>query len=218
METKRANLTLLLLLAAVVLYDFLINPHLPAVIPRHWNIYGQADGFSPKETVYFLSLLPLLLVALVINLLPRLPVSAGMNPSVAIGNYISVGTAILLCYVDGLGLQAALHPGLSMTKPIMTGMLLLFILLGNVLGKTRRNPWSGIRTPWTLASGTNWIATHRFAGRLWVGVSLIGIILLWLDVSLAVLLPAVFLLLAGLPCLYSYLLSRRAQENGEGSA
>jgi uncharacterized membrane protein len=45
---------------------------------------------------------------------------------------------------------------------------LAFILLGNVLGKVRRNFWLGVRTPWTLASDRVWYATHRVAGKTMV--------------------------------------------------
>ena len=218
METRHANLTILALIAATLVYEYVLNPHLPAVIPRHWNIHGQADGFSPKETVYFLSLLPLIVIALVINILPRLRVPAGMNPSQAIGNYISAATAIFLFYVNLVMLQFALHPALPLNKFVWTGMLLLFMLLGNVLGKTRRNPWSGIKTPWTLASDSNWIATHRMAGRLWVGVSLLGLLLLWLGLPLTLLLPAVLLPLIVVPVVYSYLLFKRSGSDQEEPA
>ena len=218
METRHANLTISALILAGLVYDYVLNPHLPAVIPSHWNIYGQADGFSPKGTVYFLSLLPLLIIALVINLLPRLRVPAGMNPSTAIGNYISVATAILMAYVNVITLQIVMHPALPVSKLIFAGMLLLFVLLGNVLGKTRRNPWTGIKLPWTLASDSNWIATHRFAARLWVGVSFAGLVLLWLGLPMTILLPAVLLPIIFVPVVYSYLLFKRSGGGGKEAA
>ena len=39
----------------------------------------------------------------------------------------------------------------------------LFVMLGLVMPRVRRNPWVGVRTPWTLASDENWARTHRFA-------------------------------------------------------
>ena len=195
METRHANLLILALIVLMLIYDYALNPHLSAVIPSHWNIYGQADGFGPKLAVYFLGLLLLLIIALVIialviNLLPRLRVPVEMSSSSTIGNYVSAATGILLFYVYVVTIQFVLHPTLPFNKFVLTGMPLLFLLVGNVLGKTRRNPWSGIRLPWTLASDSNWIATHRMAGRLWVGVSVAGIVFLWLGLPLPVLLPA----------------------------
>ena len=218
METRHANLTLFALILATLVYDSVLNPHLPAVIPSHWNIYGQADSFSPKGTVYFFNAGSLLLFALLLNIIPRLPSRLPMQTSVPTFNYMLVVAAIFMAYANAVALQIVLHPALPISKLILTGMLLLFVLLGNVLGKTRRNPWSGIRLPWTLASDSNWIATHRFAARLWVGVSLVGVILLWLGLPAIILLPAVLLPLIIIPVVYSYLLFKRSGGGGEEPA
>ena len=217
METRHANLTIFALIVATLVYDYLLNPHLPAIVPSHWNIYGQADGFSPKRTVYLFNAGSLLLYVLLLAL-PRLPSRLPMQPFVPTFNYMIVVAALFMAYVNAVALQIVLHPALPITKFVLTGMLLLFVLLGNVLGKTRRNPWSGIRLPWTLASDTNWIATHRMAGRLWVGISLLGMILLWLGLPATILLPAVLLLLIVIPIVYSYLLFRRSNRGGEEAA
>ena len=49
---------------------------------------------------------------------------------------------------------------------------LLFIVLGNWMGKLRRNLIAGIRTPWTLKSDVVWQRTHRIGGRLMVALGL----------------------------------------------
>jgi uncharacterized membrane protein len=51
---------------------------------------------------------------------------------------------------------------------VLGGIALLFVLLGNVMGKLRRNFWLGVRTPWTLANERVWYATHRLAARTMV--------------------------------------------------
>lgn len=211
METKFAALTILFLAAATAVYDGLLGWHLPAVIPSHWNINGQVDGHSSKIVLY-LSLSPLSMLLLYV--IPRLPSRLpGRQSSGAanyqVTNYMLVVLAAFLSYVNVIALQFVLHPALSINKFVLTGTLLLFMLIGNVLGKTRRNRWSGIRTSWTLASDANWIATHRMAGRLWVGMSLAGIALLWLGLPMVLLLPAVLLPLVVIPILYSYLLFRQ---------
>src|SRR5258705_12435046 len=45
---------------------------------------------------------------------------------------------------------------------------LLFVALGGFIGRAKPNFYLGIRTPWTLTSEANWLATHRFTGRLFV--------------------------------------------------
>ena len=58
---------------------------------------------------------------------------------------------------------------------INLGMSVLFIFLGNYMGKLRRNFWMGIRTPWTLTSDVVWERTHRVGGWLFVAIGLLGI-------------------------------------------
>ena len=45
---------------------------------------------------------------------------------------------------------------------------MLFIVLGNFLGKIRPNWFVGVRTPWTLSSKLSWDKTHRLAGWLFM--------------------------------------------------
>lgn len=210
MGNKQANLIIFSLIAANLLYDLLLNPRLPGVIPSHWSLGGRADGASAKGVVYLTGLLPLLVFALLLNVLPRLRTSApDIRPFQATFNYMIVAGAVMMFYVNVVLLQAALHPALSVLKLLLTGALLLLVLIGNVLGKTRPNPWCGIRTPWTQSSEAVWIATHRLAGRLWVGAASAGAALLWLGTPMSVLLPAVLVPVLLVPVVYSYLLFRQ---------
>jgi len=43
---------------------------------------------------------------------------------------------------------------------------LLFLYLGTILDKLKRNWFIGIRTPWTLSSEKVWEKTHRIGGIL----------------------------------------------------
>ncbi|MGE5392681.1 MAG: SdpI family protein, partial [Candidatus Saccharibacteria bacterium] len=53
---------------------------------------------------------------------------------------------------------------INIVIPVLIG--LLFILLGNYMGKLKKNWFIGIRTPWTLSSENVWNRTHRVGGRL----------------------------------------------------
>lgn len=216
MENKQANLTIFFVAAANLLYDLYMNPRLPGVIPSHWNINGQADAYSAKWVVYLTGFLPLLIFALMMNILPRLrPSLPSIRPFQSTFNYMMVAATLTMFYVNVVLLQVAVRSDLPLSKLMVTGVLLLLVLLGNVLGKTRRNPWCGIRTPWTLASDSVWVATHRLAGRLWVGAASAGAVLLWLGVPLGILLVVVLASITLVPLIYSYLLSKQT-DSGEG--
>jgi uncharacterized membrane protein len=74
-------------------------------------------------------------------------------------------------------MQATLHPEMDPGRPLVGGIFLFFALMGNLLGKVRRNFWMGIRTPWPLAGDAVWIATHRAAARLYTAMGLIGAVM-----------------------------------------
>jgi uncharacterized membrane protein len=87
-------------------------------------------------------------------------------------------------------------------------------VIGNVLGKVRRNFWMGVRTPWTLANDTVWAATHRLAARLMVAAGLLGAMAVWLGVPIAI---CFVLLIAALlvPAVYSLVLYKRLEREGQ---
>jgi hypothetical protein len=100
---------------------------------------------------------------------------------------------------------------------MLAGILVMFSLLGNVMGKVRRNFYVGVRTPWTLASERVWNDTHRLAAKLFVGAGIIGL----LAVVLPLPLPAVIItvvasmIVAGLiPVVYSLILYKRLESWG----
>ena len=43
---------------------------------------------------------------------------------------------------------------------------MLYYVMGVTLGKSKRNWFFGIRTPWTLSSGFVWEKTHELGGKL----------------------------------------------------
>jgi uncharacterized membrane protein len=73
----------------------------------------------------------------------------------------------LLALVHTVALLAAMGYHVAVTKIIVAGAFFMFGLMGNRLGKVRRNFFLGVRVPWTLANERVWNETHRLAA--WVG-------------------------------------------------
>jgi len=80
----------------------------------------------------------------------------------------------------------------------------MIALLGNVLGKVRRNFFVGIRTPWTIANEQVWNATHRLGAKTFFAGGLLGLVAVilrapfWLPVTaviVAVLIPVIYSLM-----------------------
>lgn len=199
------------LLVAALIYTAIVYPALPDLMPIHWNLRGEPDGWAEKR--YAVWMMPGMM-ALLLAFLPALPALSPRQFSMAsfLGTYNDMMLMVitLLGYLDILMLRAALDPHMPFFKALMIGMHLMFILLGNVLGKTRRNYFMGIRTPWTLSSDEVWIGTHRMGARVFVATGIIGIVAVCLGVPPeATLLLLIPLIVA--PIVYSYVLYKRLE-------
>jgi uncharacterized membrane protein len=154
-------------------------------------------------------------------LLPRLePRRENLERSRTAYVAIAITVVAFLAGLHVLAVMAALGSEINTTAVVVAGTGVIFIVIGNFLGKTRSNWFFGIRTPWTLSSERSWARTHRLGGWLFVGIGL-GVLvttaLFGATVGLWVLLGG---LLAGIVSLaaYSYLVWREDPARGERGA
>ena len=84
----------------------------------------------------------------------------------------------------------------------------------SLLGKVTRNPYVGIKVPWTLRSDKVWNATHRLGAWLFTGCGILGAVLVAVHVPIATTIIPI-LVAAVVPIIYSYFLSRRLASAGE---
>lgn len=169
MRTERV-LSLLLVLAVAGLSVW-AHFHLPdAPVTTHWGLNGQPDGSMPRDLA--LSLLPGMLLVFSLLLMWLLP--AVMPKSASPARFLPVYGAVMLAVLTLIGgihlmlVLSALGLPVDHTQVITWGLGALFVIIGNLLPKTRLNYLMGIRTPWTLSDERVWDRTHRFAGPLFV--------------------------------------------------
>lgn len=94
-----------------------------------------------------------------------------------------------------------IHPALFIN--VMMGILA--IAIGNYLPKTRRNATIGVKIKWTLENEENWNATHRFTGKVWVGVGIGFFAAAFLpETASVVAMMALLLVMIAVPVGYSY--------------
>ncbi len=184
---------------------------LPADIPSHWNAAGKVDDTMPRlQGVIFMPMIMLgmlLMFEAIIWLSPQgfrldqFKGVVGIIQNVMLGFLLTIYIAQILI---GLGKDV------QMERVVMIGTGLLFMLMGNYLGKLGKNFFIGIRTPWTLANDEVWVKTHRLAGWLFV----IAGLLIFISAPFGA--PIPFLVggavLAGIvPAFYSLLLYKRLE-------
>jgi uncharacterized membrane protein len=171
-----------ILALAIVALQILIAvcafPFLPHVVPTHWNATGQVDGYAPRlvNTILFpLVSIGLYLLLRFVAASPRPGGSGGAVANARMRTTLLVAVLLFMLIVQLC--VTAISLGMSINMPFVLNLALsvLFIVIGNFLGKTRRNFWLGIRTPWTLSSEQVWERTHRLGGWLFVAIGLLGI-------------------------------------------
>ncbi len=162
----------------VAVYGFAV---LPDTVPIHWGIDGQVNGYGPKWMGTFLvPLVSIGIYVLVYALTAAGPHLGGREHTVAnlrLRKIILTGFILFLLIIQLSTIAQSLDLGFDMPMVIMLTISVLFIFLGNYMGKMRRNFWIGIRSPWTLTSSVVWERTHRLGGWLFVAVGLLGILL-----------------------------------------
>jgi uncharacterized membrane protein len=207
-------LTVAALVASVVLYQ-----SLPDEIPVHWNIRGEVDAYGAKWWAAFLT--PGLMagmIALLSGLAWLSPKQFEVDSFRSTYYYVLLLLTVFFAYVHGLTLWAGWKGPFDIGRAIIAGVLLMFTLLGNVLGKVRRNFWMGVRTPWTIASERVWNDTHRLAARLFVAAGTLGFLITLLGLPMSVTAISVFGLImvaALVPVSYSLVLYKRLERRGE---
>jgi uncharacterized membrane protein len=168
----------ILLTAAALVATVLVYPRLPARIPVHWNLHGRADGFGPAWEIFLLGPGCMAGQMLLTWLLPWLsPKNFQVDAFRSTYRQVMLMVFALTAYLSAVMLWSAFGHAIDTGRALSGGLCLLIALLGNVMGKIRRNFFMGVRTPWTLSSERVWNATHRFAGKLCVAGGLIGLVL-----------------------------------------
>jgi uncharacterized membrane protein len=209
-------LTLAALGASGYVYYFMYD-RLPDLVPTHWNASGAPDAWTPKDKIFptFL-LMPAVMGGILVLtlLLPWLsPRQFEVESFRAVWEYVMFLTTALMGYIHVVILLGSLGM-MDLTTWLLAGMFLFFGLIGNVLGKVRRNFWMGVRTPWTLASDLVWERTHRLAAWLFVAAGVVGFVAVlarvpfyWCFIGLMV--------AAFVPVFYSLYLYKRLQREGK---
>ena len=208
---KKINLKLLILTSILTLLPILVGvilwKDLPASLPSHFGLDGQADGFSSKLEVVFL--IPLVMLglhffAVVVTSLD--PKASHVSPKMKTLVYWLVPFISGLVQLSIYGAAFGLIGNSTRIGLVMVGIV--FLVVGNYLPKTKQNYTVGIRLPWTLDSEENWNKTHRLAGRLWVLGGLIILVNSFLSWAVFYVFIAVLLGMVLVPIFYSYWISR----------
>lgn len=210
MSNKTSIIISFCLIAVALIAGLVLYARLPDPMPSHWNAAGEVDDYMPKFWgVYLMPLVTVVMLGFFL-VIPHIdPLRANIAKFRGIFNWFIVIFVAYMLFVHALTLAASLGYQFNMTNMMLPVVGLLFIGLGYMISKAKRNFFIGIRTPWTLVSETVWDETHKLGSKLFMlsgGITFLcaflGEIGIWL--MLAVILIAAFV-----PVVYSYILWQR---------
>lgn len=187
---------------------------LPDRVPMHWNFAGEADGFTNRT--WGLLTVPLMSIGLLLLFwyLPKLdPKREKYKQFRESWEELQTYFMIFMVYTYAISLYAAVAK-IDVGAWVMGGIGLLFVLLGNLLGKIRQNYFVGIKVPWTLNNEEVWNKTHRVGGWCFVLAGLIMMVNAGMKFMVGWVFGVAMVVCLVVPIVYSYVIYRRIVGKG----
>lgn len=214
MKRKGSILAMWLLALLPLVLVAVFYARLPDEVPMHWGFDGEIDRYGSKNELWLIGALGPLF-ALLFQFLPRLdPKKRNYE---RFHTYYEAFALVLVAFIAvmmGIALLESFRPGtVSMGRVVSALVGLLFVFIGNLMGKVKPNFFMGIRNPWTISNPDVWNRAHRLGGGLFFLTGLatvVSAILLPEPLTFGVLMGGT-LVTALIPTVMSYLWYRKKE-------
>jgi uncharacterized membrane protein len=213
MSTRTTLIIVSILIVASTLAGLLLWNQLPDSMASHWGADDQVNGHMSKFWGVFL--MPLITIGMLLLFLV-IPSIDPLKANIAqfrdyFNTFIALITAFMV-YIYALTLLWNLgYTNFRMSTAMLPAMGLLFIFMGVMIGKAKRNYFIGIRTPWTLSSDKVWDETHRIGGKLFIASGVLALLGAFFPTYAFWFLFVPIMGTALFTVIYSYILFRREQ-------
>ncbi|MEK5449888.1 SdpI family protein [Paenibacillus sp. FSL R7-0331] len=204
--------TLIVIFGMLALGYALANySRLPDLLPAQFSITGEVNRYWPKSSIIIQGAFLGLILPLAMQFIRRAdPKKDNYRKFEAAYKMIRLAIAVMMDAMLVLAVAKGLNPDFAAGKLAIAVIGVLFIALGNYMPQIKDNYFTGIKTPWTLASPEVWRKTHRFSGYMWVASGVLLMLAAFLPATLSISLIITALLIAVIvPYVYSWLISQR---------
>ena len=193
--------------------------HFPDRVPTHWNFRGEIDGWSSRGFGAFF--VPFLLLGMYFLFLllplidPKRERYADFRKAYAVIRSAIIFILALIYFLAGFA-GLGFDVPIGSIVPFVIGIL--FIVLGNYMGKIKLNWMVGMRNPWTLSSEEVWNKTNRLSGKLFIFAGIIMMSQAFLpDMIILPVFIITILAMVIIPNVYSYIIFRKQGVDGKNS-
>ncbi len=174
--TFKSEFLPILIIIVIIALSVFFYPMLPEKVASHWNFKGEVDGWTSRNfSVIFLPALITgiyLLLTFLPNLDPKKENYLKFRNTYNIFKILII-SVLGIIYIASLLYNVGYNVNIAVITPLLIGVM--FIVMGNYMGKLKFNWFVGIKNPWTLSSENVWNKTHRLSGWLFI---ILGIILI----------------------------------------
>jgi uncharacterized membrane protein len=210
-------IAMLVLVIAMFAVGGALFSQMPAQMVSHWNAAGEVNGtISRFWGVFLFPIISLGLLGLFL-IIPRIdPLRINIQKFKGYYYGFIVVCLVYFFYIYVLSLLWNLDLRFDMMGALMPAIGVLFLVVGLMMLKAKRNFFIGIRTPWTLSSDEVWDRTHKLGGRLFIAVGIITAILAAFlsEIAIWVMLGMV-LATALFSIIYSYAIFHKLEKEGK---
>ncbi|HEY5591732.1 MAG TPA: SdpI family protein [Paludibacter sp.] len=201
---KESVFWILILLPFV--YLLTIWKTLPELVPTHFDLLGNPNGWSDKNGLILLiggmGIGTYILMLLIPKFDPKKKIEQMGDKYYSLRLLLTIFMSLLSIYILYAGNGSKINPNLLIA---LIGAL--YAILGNYFQTLKPNYFIGIRTPWTLENEQIWKKTHRLAGRLWIAGGLLTIIISFLinsNLVLVIFFGIITTIIVLVPLVFSY--------------
>jgi uncharacterized membrane protein len=205
----------LIIISTIASFYFYFN--FPDQVAIHWNMSGQPDNWSSKGFAAFF--FPFFILGLYLMLLFLPKVDPKKEKYKQFGKVYNIFKNIFILFMMSIYFLTSFNSlgynvPIEIYMPVLSGIL--FIIIGNYMGKIKINWFLGIRTPWTLSSETVWNQTHRVGGKIFMLVGFILSLMHWWPENLQVLIfISIALIVFFGTFVYSYFLYKKEEKRND---
>ena len=235
MKKKAAMIIMWIIAFIPLIITVILYGSLPDKVPMHFDINWNVDRYGHRsELIYACAaflLMPLLFSAFIRNFEQKAAgtddekAKAGFMSNIKVVTIIGIITSVVLTVtyicilifmfktISNTGTGLSFDP----TKPILIMLGILFIVMGNILPKTRKNSVVGLRCSWTYYNDVTWQKSNRFAALLIIalGAFTIGMAMIMpAMIVISVMMGALFLITI-ISLVYAYRVYKEEKQKGE---
>ena len=164
----------IVMIVMIAMVGAYLYPQLPDLVPSHWGINGEINGWMNKSfAVYFFPGL-ILVVYMLMSFLPLMdPMKKNIELFSHLYFWFKIAFVAFMSSLFLMMLYAGLGYEINVGRYVMRGIAFLFFFIGLMTPQIKKNYTIGIRLPWTLHSEVVWKRTHQFGGRLFITLSIL---------------------------------------------